>query len=125
MVPVCTTKEYHCFWEPVSLEYNVSGKKFLPSILNVIVYSGSLQQMVEYFRCMYRIPLFHSKLRNSNKEINNNQNLVTEKMPQDFTVHSASLNNSESFKNLVQETNESVAAPELKNLKEVGRGILN
>ena len=54
MVPVCTTKEYHCFWEPVSLKYNVSGTKFLPSILNVIVYSESLQQMVEYFRCMYR-----------------------------------------------------------------------
>ena len=74
---------------------------------------------------MYRIPLFHSKLRNLNKDINNNQNEVTEKMPQDSTVHSASSNYSESLKNLVQETNESVAAPALKNLKEVGRGILN
>ena len=74
---------------------------------------------------MFRIPLFHSKLRNSNKEINNNQKVVTEKMPQDSTVHSASSNYSESIKNLVQEINESVAAPALKNLEEVGRGILN
>ena len=55
-MPVCTTKEYHCFWEPVSLEYNVSGKKFLHCILNAIVYSGSLQKMVEYFRYKAEVP---------------------------------------------------------------------
>ena len=46
---------------------------------------------------MYRISLFHSKPRNSNEEINNNQNVVTERMPQDSTVHSISSNYSESL----------------------------
>ena len=79
------------------------GKKFLPSILNVIVYSGPLHQMAEYSR--YKRSHFSCKLRNSNKEINNNHSVVTEKMPQDSTMHSASSNYSESFKNWVQETN--------------------